>query len=294
MRNYALGLLQWLRQLYNRLRYAGRGFLLTLRQQPARRLLPIISGVVSISLFEFVLFRPDLWAIVILLIIAMAVTTGIGLMNTRLTLPGWWHTLITPALLGITSVGLLLFLPTATSRQVTIILVAALFLLFWENIWRYYWDRARYHDEALENISLALNTAIIWFFSLFAFNALLDATIFPGIIASNALLIGSGLVVAIVFFIDYRTIWVQRYNAETVWLLQVSQALILGELFWVTNFLPHSVEVKSFLLVLAYYLFTNIGRSYLDGTLRSSVLRRYLYLGTFTLLAVFITANWFV
>jgi len=261
---------------------------------PPRRLVPLVGSLTLILIFESFVATPILWYRWLILGILTVIITSVSLTRIKLLVPGWWHTLFTPTLLVTSATGSLLFLSTAFGRQSVIFFVAILLLIFWEHTWRYYWAPQIYHEQSLENASLGLNTIIIWFTSFFFYNVLLDPQILPPWPANNILAISSASIVLVLFLVDYRTIWVQRYNADRVWLLLVSQSLVISEIFWVTNFLPHSIEVKTFLVVLVYYLFTNIGRSHLDGTLSRAVLRRYFYISLLTLLLVLLTAKWVV
>ncbi|MFA5954738.1 MAG: hypothetical protein WC817_04340 [Patescibacteria group bacterium] len=264
----------------------------SIREQPLRRLLPFIGAALIVLFLELLVTVPINWPWILLITSILVVANSIALSNRTLLVAGWWHTLFTPVLLTFSAGVLLLFATTALGRQAVILLVAACLFLFWEHIWRYYWNRETYHDESLENASLTLNTIIVWFTSLFLYYLLLDPSVLPEAYVPSAIPASALWVVLVVFYIDYRTLWVQRYAPSRVWLLLVTQSIVIGELFWVLNFLPNFVEVKAFFVVLAYYLFTNLGRSYLDGTLRPAVLRRYAYITLASLLAVLATTRW--
>jgi len=263
-----------------------------IREQPVRRLLPFLAAAMVVLFLEFLVTTPTEWQFILPVVGGIVVINSIALSKRALLVAGWWHTLFTPLLLTISAGILLLFARTSLGRHAVILLAAVAIFIFWEHIWRYYWDRANYHDESLENASLALNTLIVWFTSLFLYHLLLDPSILPEQYVTSIIPVSALLVVFIVFYIDYRTLWVQRYAPSRVWLLLVAQAVVIGELFWVLNFLPNLVEVKAFIVVLAYYLFTNIGRAHLDGTLRPIVFRRYAYISIISLAVILITTRW--
>lgn len=259
-----------------------------------RRVLPALGMVSVLVTLSLLTIWPTQWYWFLLAAIAVVILNGLALPNYELVKPGWWHALFTPSLLVVSATGFLLFLGSPLARQLAIVFVAWLLLIFWENLWRLYWDSARYHPESLENVSLAMNTVVVWSAANAFFNILLDPTVLPLILAERALALSTAVMLVIVFLLDYRTIWVRRYAEDRVWLLLMVQALIVSQLFWATNFLPHGLEVKAFLVTLAYYLFTNLGRAHFEERLSFAVLRRYAYVATAVLLFVLVTSRWFI
>ncbi len=257
-----------------------------------RRYLPFIGAVLIFGLIELVIANPAIWLWGIVGIFAAVLVTSAVMTNVDRLPRGWWHTVFSPLLLGVSALLLTLFVNTSVSRNLIALVTTAFHLFFWENLWRYYWAPERYHDEALENTSLGLNTTTIWFTSLLFYYILLDPSVLPPNFANNILALTTLAILLTVFFMDFGTVWVRRYPPGKVWLWLIAVSLVVGEIFWVTNFLPHRVEVKSFLVVLTYYLLTHLGRSHLDGTLRRSQVRRYLGLAFACLALVLITARW--
>lgn len=259
----------------------------------SRDTMPLVGAVGVVLVLQMILILPAYWLLWVALGLFVAIISGAILTNFATPVPGWWHTLFSPSLLVISTASLILFLDTAGMRQLSIMSAALLLALFWENVRRYYWDLKNYHAESLENVSLAINIFIVWFTSSTLFHLLLDPTLLSQY-ASFILPAAAAVMVAVVYTVDYRTIWVQRYDSERVWLLLIAQAMIVSEVFWLLNFLPHSIPVKAFIVALIYYLFISLGRSHLDGTLTQKVLRRYVYLALGFLGLVLLTARWLV
>ena len=113
-------------------------------------------------------------------------------------------------------------------------------------------------------------------------------------IRNNTILVTTAILMISVFLMDFNTLWLKRYNRDKTWLWIIITTLLVGEIFWSLNFLPHSVAIKSILLVLAYYLLITLGRAHFDGNLNAGLLRRYLYLIAVVLFAVLISARWVV
>lgn len=254
----------------------------------------VVAGSISVFLLlELLILFPGLWWLWILFVVSSAVLSSVVLTNFSIPVPGWWHTLFSPGLFVFSASFLVLFLNSSVSRHLTVIVASALLALFWENIRRYYWDLSNYHPESLENVSLGINIFIVWFISSTLYHALLDLALVQQY-TSWAVLFAVFLMVLVVYLVDYRTIWVQRYSQQKVWLLLVSQAILVGELFWVLNFLPNSIQVKSFFVALMYYFLVSLGRAHLDGNLNQVIMRRYTYYGLAFLLLVLVTSRWLV
>lgn len=206
----------------------------------------------------------------------------------------WWHLLSTPVLLSGVSVVLLLFLETQNGRQLLILLSAFLVGLFWENLRRHAEAAESYPKNYLESASLLIHVAVVWFGSAGFFRLLLDPTILPPNLATNAYAIFTVVILITVFLLDYRAIWLSRYPRESVTLLLIVESLLIGEFFWMLNFLPFSPDVKAMLVAIAYYTVAAMARAHFDGTLRLVVARRYVYFVLLISAAVLVTAKWLV
>lgn len=272
-----------------------------IRRLFTRRLAPYLGAITIAILAQIVHFDPTFWRSAFFLAWGVVFAVGFTLRNRERTESTWWHTLFRPFFFTTWSLGLLLFLGTPLARHTLILTLATLLIFFWENVWRFAWAPARYNPEALENVSIALNTVTLWFAGNFFFTLLLDPSIvqfqsgwLTELFREHVILIAVAVVLISAFLMDYRTIWVARYDAGKVRLLLIVTSLLIGEMFWVLNFMPHRVEVKSFFLVLFYYLLTNLGRAHLDGNLTGDLLRRYGYLSLLALLTVLISAKWLI
>lgn len=259
----------------------------------SRDTMPVV-GATGLAVSQQLIFLwPAYFLLWVVLAMIIVIVSGAILTNFKNPVPGWWHTLFAPALLVLSSNFLILFLNTSVARYLVMIIGWLLIVLFWENVRRYYWDSQNYHALSLENISLALNLFIVWFTASTLYHVLLDTSLFPNL-TSFIIPLTAGAMLGVVFLIDYRTIWVQKYANHQVWLMLVAEALIVSEVFWLLNFLPHSIEVKSFIVLLTYYLCTSLGRAHLDDTLTITVLRRYTYATFGLLFIILVTARWLI
>ena len=272
------------------------------------RALPILGSFGVLAFLGFVVRWPAQWAVWLLALIILNILTGVFIINLERLIQGpednaagnvmphphWRRLLLTPMLLSVVAGCLLLFVETNFGRQLLILLTAGLACLFWESMRRHHAAGDRYHLEQLESASLLVHVAVVWLAAAGFFRLLLDPTILPQNLAVNAFTITTILMLLLVWFLDYRAIWLARYPTDRVWLLVVVEAILVGEVFWVLNFLPSSPDVKAFLVGLSYYALATLGRAHFDDTLRFVVVRRYLYFIIITLAAVLVTARWLV
>ncbi|KKU48968.1 hypothetical protein A3H10_03850 [Candidatus Uhrbacteria bacterium RIFCSPLOWO2_12_FULL_46_10] len=277
------------------------------------RILSSVSAFSVLVVLSIAVRWPAQWPYWLAIVILVAVATALLLIklikkehsrfdlnapdfNTSQLAPtlSWWQLLPTPILLSSVALGLLLFLETELGRQLLIILAAALIGLFWENIRRHWQDVGRYPKHYLESASLLIHVAVVWVAAAGFFRLLLDPTILPIFLATNAYTISTIIIILAVFLLDFRAIWLSRYPADRVWLLLVIESLLVGEFFWMLNFLPLSPDVKAFLVAIEYYTMAALARSHFDGTLNLVVIRRYVYFIFAVSIAVLVTARWLV
>lgn len=271
------------------------------------RLLPLLSSFGTLIILGLTVRWPVSWAYWLAISALLTVAVGFLLVNLEHlrepSLAGsappawpriWLELLPTPILLSAVAMILILFLETALARQFLMVMVAALIGFYWENIRRHIEAKDRYPVHYLESASLLVHVAVVWLSASGFFRIMLDPTILPPTLAANAYVIATFLLIAVVFLLDYRAIWLMRYSSENVWLFLAVESLLVGEFFWVLNFLPLSPDVKAFLSALEYYAVAALARAHFDGNLQLAVVRRYIYFIVIIAAAVLVTARWLV
>lgn len=156
--------------------------------------------------------------------------------------------------------------------------------LFSENLYAFYHAPKKYQPYSLEYLSLALGVLAIFFFSAAAYGSQLFLQLQVWMPALAIFLFGSALIVAI--------FWVSKIDHSLSIRYGIMGALILTELYVVLSFLPVSYLVSAVTLSAMLYSFIGIARAELLDKLTKPVLRRYILLGSVSLLAIFLTATW--
>jgi len=87
--------------------------------------------------------------------------------------------------------------------------------------------------------------------------------------------------------------WREKIVSRRKWLYTILTMLVLQEVTWVTSYWHRGVFMKTFLLAMLYYLFTDFIIHYLRGTLTVRVVVEYVGLVVLVLAAVFLI-DWLV
>lgn len=258
-----------------------------------RVILPVAGILAIVFIMAMVMSLPASWPIAIAAaLLAITIITYFIVGPKSISL---WKTIALPLMFLLAgAIGLILFLETQTARQLLILFVAALGAVFWESARRYIWAESQYHTEQLENISLLTHLIAIWVIADFFYRLLLDPSILPQFLANNIFFVASALIVGVAAILEWRSFWSSRYPKERVWPHTMVVVLLLGEFFWVLNFLSLSPDVKAFLLAALYYSLIMIGRAHLDSRLSRAVVRRYLYFIVIIVTLALVTARWIV
>jgi len=101
-----------------------------------------------------------------------------------------------------------------------------------------------------------------------------------------------GVSVEVVLAITLR-FWREKISSRRKWLYAILTILVLQEVTWITSFWHRGVFLKTFLLAMLYYLFTDFVTHYLKGTLTVRVVAEYVGLVVLVLAAVFLI-DWLV
>lgn len=246
--------------------------------------------------------QPELWGVWLGASLLLTLVTSVLLSPTDVV--GWKVRFIRQALqplcLAGATLGLFLYADADLARLTIIVGTMVLLGLYWETVRRSVWSPERCYPEEREDIAFLLKLAIILSLSDFLYRLLLDPTVLPIFLEQWVFALTTGLVLVASLASDLVNPWLGRYEREhpaiapRARLVLVITPLLIGEMFWVVNFLPASPDVKAFLVTMTAYLIQNIARSHFDGTLTAAQLRRYAYLGGGVLLFVLVTARWVV
>lgn len=260
-----------------------------------RSFLPVAGALALLAVFGSVLRDPAYWPAAAAAAILVVAGSEWLLLGRQSTVRFWSASAVPLMLLSTSAVGLLLFVNTDIARQFVLVAATALAVLSWESVRRYVWERDRYHPEQLENTLLLVSLVTVWMTAAFAYRLLLDPTLLPPPLAGSVFGVSTAVVLGLVFVLERVALWATRYErSRVVWPLNATTSLLIGEFFWLLNFLPHAPDVKAFTVTVLYYCLVMLGRAHLDGTLSRNVVRRYVAFAVATFTLALATAQWVV
>lgn len=249
-----------------------------------RRFSTILSLIVIWVLFELLLWQPDWYLVIIVLLEAVVLAMLLGLARGKIDLREIWSFLIPPFFFIGFGFIFLFFLEGLIYQQLLILLLVFLWWVFLENVFLFLYQPARYQPYTLENITAYLNLITIFLLGSSFYSLIL----FLGI-PSWLLFIFTFLVT---FLLMMQMIWINKSVVKGNLILIGALALLISELFWVTKFLPSSYLVNGIILAIGYYFLAGIVRHWILNSIDRQVVKRYLWISTSLLFIIAITARW--
>jgi hypothetical protein len=135
--------------------------------------------------------------------------------------------------------------------------------------------------------------SLLDFFDLLAFFFLSASLLMAADLYSWPLVILLVAVSAEVLLAITLRFWREKIVSRRKWLYTILTMLVLQEVVWITSFWHRGIFLKTFLLAMLYYIFTDFITHYLKGTLTVRVMVEYVGLVVLVLIAVFLV-DWLV
>jgi hypothetical protein len=244
-------------------------------------LIPVLCGLV----LEVGLFLID-WVYLLLLLAVVILLIGSKLIiKDKLRSKEYWYFSLTPALLLLNIYLLILFVQNAMFRQTLLVFAVLVLILYFENIFLYYYWPAKYQPYSIENMSRNYNLISVFMFSvcLYGYLILLDIPIF----------LLSIILVLFIMLVAKQSMWSNKIENAHSTIYIVILSLIIFEFFWALAFLPISFYVNGFILTLIYYLLFEIFKDKLiDNSLDRRLIVRVIVIFVICLAAALISSRW--
>lgn len=245
--------------------------------------LPLIVFAMLEYLFFFYSQKPTVifWFIILsAIIVSFGVMVIIGERNFR----SFFLFLTTPLFLVLGQFIFVLFLEGKLLRHIIAIIPTMILGIFLENTYVHFQKKEKYEQYSMGNILSFLSLIILYLFaaSLFGFIVYLNVSLW----------IATFIIMFVAFIVTEQVMYFHEVSFQKSWPYLVIISLVVGEFFWVINFLPSSLYVNAFILTVLYYLMIGVSRNHLLGILNRSVFFRYFFISIFSLLVVLITAKW--
>ena len=246
-------------------------------------LLPLMVFSMLEYLYFFYAQRPVVvfWFIIFsAIILSFGVMIIIGDKNSR----NFFLFLATPLFLVLGQFIFVLFLEGKLLRHIIAIVPTMILGVFLENTYVHFQKKEKYEQHSMGNILSFLSLIILYLFA---------ASFFGFIVYLNvSLWIATFIIMFVAFIITEQVMYFHELSFQKSWPYLVIISLVVGEFFWVINFLPSSLYVNAFILTVLYYSMIGVSRNHLLGILSRSVFLRYFFISIISLLVVLITAKW--
>ena len=183
------------------------------------------------------------------------------------------------------SFSLLLFLESIFAQWSLAVVSTSFLFFFVEHVFHYLHLPARYQAYTIEHLSLVLSVLSIFFLSASGFGLRLFLNL------SLWMLVLSFFALAL--FVIFGMLWVSKVDAKKAWPYAFAGTVLATEIFAVTMYLPTGFYVNASLVALFFYLFLGLTRAHFLDQLSTLLVKRYLMIASFLLIAILGTAQWF-
>lgn len=248
------------------------------------RLLPLITPLSALILFEIFFFYPKMIYSVLLLASSLIFFTVWRFTRASDIDKSWWNFFILPGLMYASIIAYTVLLANKTIIQFLFLLNVILLYFYLRYVYYYLFRPAAYKPFSIENISSYGNFLTFFLISAAAYGlqSFLNLRVW---LLMAMVLFAAGLII-------YQIIWANKIDFKKSLPYILINCLILAELSWSLSFLPLNHNVSGLTLAICYYMLMGLSRHHLLGGLDKSKIKLYLSFGFISILIVLLTARW--
>lgn len=248
------------------------------------RISSFAQAVLVAAGFLILIFFSEYSGISVLLMLFLVPLLFARLLKWEIRRISFWIFLGTPFFYLMSSLFLFLFLEDNVSKILLGLIVTIGTWLYSENLFAFYHLPSTYQAYALEYLSLAIYVMSAFFFASGAYGSqlFLQLPVWVPALAVFWMTLASA----------YGVFWVSKVDPDISNIFAFVGALIMTEFYFMLAMLPTSFMSNAAAFAVFFYLFLGLSRAHLLEKLTSSVLRRYLTIGSLLLLVIFATARW--
>lgn len=240
----------------------------------------IVTGVI----YALLIFRPQNSTGFFIVLGALLVLLIARLLKWEFKRFSFWVFCGTPLFFFASSILFFLFLEDQLSKIILATLVTFGVWLYTENIFSFYHLPSTYQPYALEYLSLTLYIGSAFFFTSGSYAAQLFLNL-PVWLPALA-------VFWAVLFATIGVFWVSKIPHDKTVLFGITGAVLMTELYMMLAQLPTGFIVNASVFSVFLYLYLGISRAHALDKLTKVVLNRYVSIGIFLILVIFLTAKW--
>jgi hypothetical protein len=252
-----------------------------------KRLLSILSPIaiaLGFELFFYVNLNVSvIVGLTIFLLLILLVSLKL-LIAESLFSRNFWYLAVLPILLYLLTCDYILMLGFGALRYVIIILFAFVLYAYLENLFLFYYNRAAYQLNSLENIAVFYNI-ILFFILALDLNA-------SGILLNPPLWLLSIVLVLVTAIMLSQLWWILKIKDKLKLLYLLVAVIIILEFFWALSFLPSNFYVLAIILTIIYYFIFVVFKAKMQGELDRKIFLRYALISGSLILITLITSHW--
>jgi hypothetical protein len=196
----------------------------------------------------------------------------------------FWGLAILPLLFFVLFTNYTIILGFGYLRHLVIILFVFFLYAYLENLFLFFYHRASYQVNSLENSAVLLNI-ILFFLLILDLNAL-------SVLLNPPLWLLSLILVIVLFVLLWQLWWILKIKDKLQFINLVAILIIVLEFFWALSFLPSNFYILTIILTIIYYFLIGILRAKMSGELDKKIFMRYALISGILILMILITSHW--
>lgn len=249
------------------------------------RVLPFLSALLIAITFVTWSVKPNFTYYIAFVICLINILSIWSLTGCRFFKKTFWNFLSTPFFFLASAYIFLLIIDNLVVAQIFIVSIGLVYMLILRNIFFFLHQTKDYQPYALENIYSYVNMISLFlfyagFYGLFLF---LSWPIWLFVI----------LVLLLSSFLFMRTLWSYKINWQYGKLYIALIGIMMAEAFYAMSLLPTSYLFNSLIIIVIYYLSTNIIKDHLRQRLDRKNIKKYLLISVIITIISFLTTRWY-
>jgi hypothetical protein len=199
----------------------------------------------------------------------------------------WWNLSILPVVFTLSIVLFSVIVPKSIVQPLFFIDVVFLYFYFRTVYYHLHFNSPaanKHHGESLRNLSVYGNFLAAYFMSSSTY----------GLQAFLGVEVWLLTLIIFVFFelVVHQIFWASQIDWRRGLLFILLTGFILAEVSWAVSFLTLSYYILGLILAVCYYMIIGLARIYLSGSLDARTVKKYLFLGFFSLTIVMLSSRW--
>jgi len=249
------------------------------------RILPILSALLVVLAFGIWSVKPNLTVYIAVAVFLINILTVWSLTGLRFFKNSFWNFLSTPFFFLTSAFIFLLMIDNIIVTELFILSIGLVYMLILHNIFSFLYQSKDYQPYALENIYSYVNMITLFLFYASFFGLFLFLTWPIWLFVVLTLLLSA--------FLFARTLWSYKIIWQQSKLYILVIGIVLAETFYVMSLMPTSYVFNGLILIVIYYLLTNIIKDHPRQRIEPKNIKKYFMISIIIVIISFLTTRWY-